>query len=125
MFAKEHAMRGINDRRQERRLRHIRKNRIVRKAHDACADWPVLIEDMHREDVPTGPVGCVRVNTCADSETIAALLDGRLRKSTRCHAIAHLADCCECRDLIVAAAELRVVAERNSGASCSSLRLLR
>jgi hypothetical protein len=50
----------------------------------------------------------VIMQTCPSEETLAAFLDGRLDEKARLEVIEHLADCGDCRDLVLAADEYRM-----------------
>jgi cytochrome c-type biogenesis protein CcmH/NrfG len=58
----------------------------------------------------------VLMETCPSEETLAAFLDGRLTGQARLEVVEHLADCGECRDIVMAADEYRrmPVADENS-----------
>jgi anti-sigma factor RsiW len=47
---------------------------------------------------------------CPSDETLAAFIDGRLKGAdSRAVVVDHIADCAECRDVVVMADEVRVV----------------
>jgi hypothetical protein len=49
------------------------------------------------------------VTNCPTAETLAAFVDGRLSESERAAVIRHMADCAECRDLVLLTTELAAV----------------
>jgi hypothetical protein len=55
----------------------------------------------------TAPALNPRPRTCPDAETLAAFIDGRLWGAARAVVVEHIADCAECRDVVLGADELR------------------
>ena len=49
------------------------------------------------------------MQTCPNEETLAAFIDGRLDEKSRLEVLEHVADCGDCRDIVVTGADLAVM----------------
>jgi tetratricopeptide (TPR) repeat protein len=58
----------------------------------------------------------VVMQTCPNEETLAAFIDGRLDERARLEVIEHLADCGDCRDLVMTANEYEASLKAHGGA---------
>ena len=58
----------------------------------------------------------VVMQTCPDEEQLAAFIDARLDERARLEVIEHLADCGECRDIVMTANEYEASLEQKGGA---------
>jgi len=57
----------------------------------------------------------VAMNICPTEELLAAFIDGRLAKPDRQRVMEHMADCAECRDIMMSANEFAVIEGKGGG----------